>query len=77
MKLITFRHTGTVKAGVLADNDRIIVKDEGPDAAYAVRNLIESETGTTSWQGGVEIRLLFVVKSWTFWTLFECRQWRL
>ena len=53
MKLITFRHTGTVKAGVLADNDRIIVKDEGPDAAYAVRNLIESETGTTSWQGGV------------------------
>ena len=53
MKLITFRHNGTVKAGVLADHDRIIVKDEGPDAAYAVRNLIESETGVTSWQGGV------------------------
>ena len=52
MKLITFRHNGTVKAGVLADNDRIIVKDEGPDAANAVRHLIESETGVTSWQGG-------------------------
>ncbi|MEK9798690.1 MAG: fumarylacetoacetate hydrolase family protein, partial [Alphaproteobacteria bacterium] len=52
MKLITFRHNGTVKAGVLADHDRIIVKDEGPDAAYAVRHLIESETGVTSWQGG-------------------------
>ena len=52
MKLITFRHNGTVKAGVLADHDRIIVKDEGPDAADAVRHLIESETGVTSWQGG-------------------------
>jgi len=52
MKLITFRHNGTVKAGVLADHDRIIVKDESPDAAYAVRHLIESETGVTSWQGG-------------------------
>jgi 2-keto-4-pentenoate hydratase/2-oxohepta-3-ene-1,7-dioic acid hydratase in catechol pathway len=52
MKLITFRHKGTVKAGVLADNDRIIVKDEGPDAANAVRHLIERETGVTSWQGG-------------------------
>lgn len=52
MKLITFRHNGTVKAGVLADHDRIIVKDEGSDAAYAVRHLIESETGATSWQGG-------------------------
>ena len=52
MKLITFRHNGTVKAGVLADDDRIIVKDEGPDAANAVRHLIESETGVTSWQGG-------------------------
>lgn len=52
MKLITFRHNGTVKAGVLADHDRIIVKDEGSDAAYAVRHLIESETGVTSWQGG-------------------------
>ena len=52
MKLITFRHNWTVKAGVLADHDRIIVKDESPDAAYAVRHLIESETGVTSWQGG-------------------------
>ena len=52
MKLITFRHNGTVKAGVLTNNDRIIVKDDGPDAAYAVRRLIEGETGVGGWQGG-------------------------
>ena len=52
MKLITFRHNGTVKAGVLVDNDLIVVKDEGPDAAYAVRHFIESETGVSSWEGG-------------------------
>jgi len=52
MKLITFRHNGTVKAGVLVDNDLIVVKDEGPDAAYAVQHLIESETGVSSWEGG-------------------------
>ena len=52
MKLITFRHNGTVKAGVLTNNDRIIVKDDGPDAAYAVRRLIEGESGVGGWQGG-------------------------
>ena len=52
MKLITFRHNGAVKAGVLTNNDRIIVKDDGPDAAYAVRRLIEGETGVGGWQGG-------------------------
>ena len=52
MKLITFRHNGSVKAGVLTNNDRIIVKDDGPDAAYAVRRLIEGETGVGGWQGG-------------------------
>ena len=52
MKLITFRQNGTVKAGVLTNNDRIIVKDDGPDAAYAVRRLIEGETGVGGWQGG-------------------------
>ena len=52
MRLITFRHNGTVKAGVLVDNDLIVVKDEGPDAPYAVRYLIESETGVSSWEGG-------------------------
>jgi len=52
MKLITFRHNRTVKAGVLTNNDRIIVKDDGPDAAYAVRRLIEGETGVGGWQGG-------------------------
>jgi len=52
MKLITFRQNGTVKAGVLTNNDRIIVKDDGADAAYAVRHLIEGETGVGSWHGG-------------------------
>ena len=52
MKLITFRHNGAVKAGVLTNNDRIIIKDDGPDAAYAVRRLIEGETGVGGWQGG-------------------------
>ena len=79
MKLITFRHNGTVKAGVLADDDRIIVKDEGPDAANAVRHLIESETGVTSWQGGtvsldlseVELLLRSPIRAATFFVLVK------
>jgi len=52
MKLITFRHNDQVKAGVLTGADKIIVKDDGPDAANAVRALIESERGIAPWQGG-------------------------
>ena len=52
MKLITFRHKGTVKAGVLTKDDRIIVKDDGPNAVNAVRHLIEDEAGVIDWQGG-------------------------
>jgi len=52
MKLVTFRHNDRVKAGVLTDNNKLIVKDDGPDAANAVRSLIESEAGIAPWQGG-------------------------
>jgi 2-keto-4-pentenoate hydratase/2-oxohepta-3-ene-1,7-dioic acid hydratase in catechol pathway len=52
MKLITFRHNDLVKAGILTDDGRVIVKDDGPDAVNAVRSLIESEKGTSPWDGG-------------------------
>ncbi|MEL0091365.1 MAG: fumarylacetoacetate hydrolase family protein, partial [Rhodospirillales bacterium] len=52
MKLITFHHNGQTKAGVLTQEKKIIVKDDGPDAANAVRSLIESEKGTSPWYGG-------------------------
>lgn len=52
MKLITFHHNGQTKAGVLTQENKIIVKDDGPDAANAVRSLIESEKGTSPWYGG-------------------------
>ena len=52
MKLITFRHNGQVKAGTLIDEDKITVKDDGPNAANAVRQLIEAEKGIGTWEGG-------------------------
>ena len=52
MKLITFRHNGQVKAGTLIDEDKITVKDDGPNAANAVRQLIEAEQGIGTWEGG-------------------------
>ena len=52
MKIITFRHKNNIKAGVLTDKNRIIIKDDSPDAINAVLNLIEGEKGTSPWQGG-------------------------
>ena len=52
MKIITFRHKNNIKAGVLTDKNRIIIKDDSPDAINAVLNLIEGENGTSPWQGG-------------------------
>jgi len=52
MKLITFRHDNIVKAGVLTENNKIIVQDDSPTARYAVRHLIEAEAGVARWQTG-------------------------
>ena len=52
MKLITFYHNSQVKAGTLVDGDKIIVKDDGPNAVNALRHLIEGERGIRQWEGG-------------------------
>ena len=52
MKLITFYHNSQVKAGTLVDGDKIIVKDDGPNAVNALRHLIEGERGVRQWEGG-------------------------
>ena len=51
MRLITCKYNGVTIAGVLAD-DQVIVKAEGDDAIYAVRQMIEQEQGATPWLGG-------------------------
>jgi 2-keto-4-pentenoate hydratase/2-oxohepta-3-ene-1,7-dioic acid hydratase in catechol pathway len=52
MKLITFCHNSQVKAGTLVDGNKIIVKDDGPNAVNALRHLIEGERGIRQWEGG-------------------------
>ena len=52
MKLITFRHKNNIKAGVLTDKNRIIIKDDSTDEINAELTLIEGEKGTRPCQGG-------------------------